>query len=50
MGVLTLYTTWMERGIFLNALQKDEAGIDKENQVTAASSLKRYDRSYSHDI
>lgn len=42
MGVLTWYTTYLERGIFCTALNKDPAGIDPDQIWNASSSLKRY--------
>ena len=42
MGVLTFYTTFIERGHFLVALDKDKAGIDPDNTWKIASQLKRY--------
>nr|CAG4644381.1 EOG090X0FS4 [Lepidurus arcticus] len=45
MGVLTLYTTLMEKGIFVIANSKDSAGND--NVWEASSSMKRYDDKYT---
>ena len=46
MGVLTLYTTHREKGIFVCATQKDAAGVDPANFWEASSSLKKYDDMY----
>ncbi|CAL4151388.1 unnamed protein product, partial [Meganyctiphanes norvegica] len=46
MGVLTWYTTYMERGIFCTALNKDAAGIDPDDIWHASSCLKRFDHIY----
>ncbi|ROT75224.1 signal peptidase complex subunit 2 isoform X1 [Penaeus vannamei] len=46
MGVLTWYTTYLERGIFCTALNKDVAGIDPDDVWNASSSLKRFDNKY----
>lgn len=47
MGVLTLYTTFTERGTFLVALDKDPAGVDPDNVWKMASQLKQYDDEYT---
>jgi signal peptidase complex subunit 2 len=46
MCVLTVYTTYRERGVFMIALDKDKAGIDPDNVWRLASRLKRYDDQY----
>ncbi|KAF5300744.1 hypothetical protein FQA39_LY10989 [Lamprigera yunnana] len=45
MGLLTVYTTYKEKGIFVVALQKD--GLKKENIWEASSYLKKYDDKYN---
>lgn len=46
MMVLTCYTTYLERGIFCIALNKDAAGIDPDDVWNVSSSLKRFDNKY----
>nr|CAG4646645.1 EOG090X0FS4 [Macrothrix elegans] len=43
MGVLTLYTTYKEKGIFVSAYNKD---TEPSNSWEASSSLKKYDDQY----
>ncbi|XP_071165075.1 signal peptidase complex subunit 2-like isoform X1 [Mytilus edulis] len=46
MGVLTLYTTYMEQNIFLVAADKDKAGLEPDDKWELASTLKKYTHLY----
>ncbi|XP_015782185.1 probable signal peptidase complex subunit 2 [Tetranychus urticae] len=46
MGVLTLYTNMVEKGIFLVAKQVDSSGNEPAKKITVSSCLKRFDENY----
>uniref|UniRef100_A0A2C9JPI4 Signal peptidase complex subunit 2 n=1 Tax=Biomphalaria glabrata TaxID=6526 RepID=A0A2C9JPI4_BIOGL len=46
MGILTFYLTYVERGIFLVALEQDKARMEPDNKWTLQSSLRKYDDTY----
>ena len=41
MSVLTIYTTYKEKGKFVVALQKDPAGVDPSSRWEASSNMKK---------
>ena len=47
MGVLTLYTTFIEKGIFAVASQKDSQSPNNKKIWQASSDMKKYDDKYT---
>ncbi|GFR67033.1 signal peptidase complex subunit 2 [Elysia marginata] len=50
MGILTLYLTYAEKGIFLVALEQDRAMMEPDNTWVLSSSLRKYDVMYNLTI
>lgn len=43
MGILTMYTSYLEKGIFVRAVQKDSRNPGKEHLWEASSYMKKYE-------
>jgi signal peptidase complex subunit 2 len=46
MVILTIYTTMVEKGIFLKAINRDPTGTEKDRVWTVSSCMKRFDDIY----
>lgn len=50
MGILTVYLSYAEKGIFLVALEQDRAMMEPDNKWVLSSSLRKYDVMYNLTI